>query len=377
VDFLTSCYHQLAALYPRVRELDLRQDRPRTTGTVLAEELRQRGQAVLEDRARVLPRPRSIIFNLTMQCCLRCRFCNLWRLQFPHMEPAFWHRAIDELYALSGPYQLCLSGGEPLLVPYLEELIAHASSLGIETAVPTNGFLLDAERIQRLQAAGLRSLKLSIDALGPLHDHLRRKEGLFDKVLEAIGALRGHNPSMQVGVLTVFMGPNLSHLVPLVEWVSQEEALGFIEFQALTQTYADPPDTSWYRTSELWPSDPAAVEVLIDQLLALQAAGAPIGNRPFQLQFFKYYFRNPNQFVYHDCMIGNFHLTVRNDGEVSSCFNQGLMGNLRENSLAELWEGARASLQRLKMETCRVSCGFPVNCYFAENARYVFPSSED
>jgi MoaA/NifB/PqqE/SkfB family radical SAM enzyme len=73
---------------------------------------------------------------------------------------------IDHLAAL-GTSTVTLSGGEPLLHPDVERIVARVRQHGMVASLITNGYLLSAERIERLNRAGLDSLQISIDNVKP------------------------------------------------------------------------------------------------------------------------------------------------------------------------------------------------------------------
>ena len=60
-----------------------------------------------------------------------------------------------------------ISGGEPLLHPDLDAIIARIRKNGIIAGMITNGYLLAADRIERLNRAGLEYLQISIDNVLP------------------------------------------------------------------------------------------------------------------------------------------------------------------------------------------------------------------
>jgi pyrroloquinoline quinone biosynthesis protein E len=61
-----------------------------------------------------------------------------------------------------GVLQLGLSGGEPLVRKDLEELAAHARGLGLYSTLVTSGLGLTRARAERLRAAGLEHVQISI-----------------------------------------------------------------------------------------------------------------------------------------------------------------------------------------------------------------------
>jgi pyrroloquinoline quinone biosynthesis protein E len=60
--------------------------------------------------------------------------------------------------------QLHLTGGEPLLYPELERLVAAARELGLYTQLVTSGVPLEQTRLAALRAAGLDAVQLSFQA---------------------------------------------------------------------------------------------------------------------------------------------------------------------------------------------------------------------
>src|SRR5215831_5146932 len=93
-------------------------------------------------------------------------------------------RRLDLLAAL-GTTIITISGGEPMLHPDLDEIIRHIRRRGILATLITNGYLLTAERIRRLNRAGLDYLQISIDNVSP--DETSKKSlRVLDRKLELL-----------------------------------------------------------------------------------------------------------------------------------------------------------------------------------------------
>jgi MoaA/NifB/PqqE/SkfB family radical SAM enzyme len=75
-------------------------------------------------------------------------------------------RRIDQLAAL-GTTAITFSGGEPLLHPELERIVERIRHHGAIATLITNGYLLTAQRIERLNRAGLDYLQISVDNVMP------------------------------------------------------------------------------------------------------------------------------------------------------------------------------------------------------------------
>jgi len=91
---------------------------------------------------------------------------------------------IDRLASL-GTSITCISGGEPLLHPELDDILGHVRSHGMIAGLITNGYLLTRDRIERLNRAGLEHLQISIDNLQP-DDVSKKSLKVLDKKLELL-----------------------------------------------------------------------------------------------------------------------------------------------------------------------------------------------
>ena len=100
------------------------------------------------------------------RCNLACTYCN----EFDDFsKPVPLQTMFDRLDRLAdlGTTVITISGGEPLLHPDLDDIIAHARKRGMIAGMITNGYLLTADRIKRLNRAGLDHLQISIDNVTP------------------------------------------------------------------------------------------------------------------------------------------------------------------------------------------------------------------
>src|SRR5437660_11099025 len=96
------------------------------------------------------------------RCNLSCAYCNEYDDFSKPVPLETMFERVDQLAAL-GTTIVTLSGGEPLLHPELDQIIARVRRHRIIAGLITNGYLLTAERIQKLNRAGLEHLQISID----------------------------------------------------------------------------------------------------------------------------------------------------------------------------------------------------------------------
>jgi len=100
------------------------------------------------------------------RCNLSCSYCNEYDTTSKPVPTDVMLRRIDRLAELHTTV-LTISGGEPLMHPELEALVAHARRRDLFVTLITNGYHLSRERIQRLNQSGLDHLQISIDNVEP------------------------------------------------------------------------------------------------------------------------------------------------------------------------------------------------------------------
>ncbi len=115
------------------------------------------------------------------RCNLSCAYCNEFDDFSKPIPTEVMFRRVDKLAEL-GTTAITISGGEPLLHPDLEKIIAKIRHHGILTALISNGYLMTRERIKRLNDSGLEYLQISIDNVQP-DDVSKKSLKVLDKKL--------------------------------------------------------------------------------------------------------------------------------------------------------------------------------------------------
>jgi MoaA/NifB/PqqE/SkfB family radical SAM enzyme len=111
---------------------------------------------------------RPLVANLivTRRCNLACGYCNEYDKTSAPVPLDVLNQRIDHLARLRAVF-VTLTGGESLLVPHLAEVVAYVRAKGMVPFVNTNGYLLTRDWIEKLDAAGLYGLQISIDNVTP------------------------------------------------------------------------------------------------------------------------------------------------------------------------------------------------------------------
>jgi MoaA/NifB/PqqE/SkfB family radical SAM enzyme len=143
--------------------------------------------------------PLACGFYITSKCNLRCEFCNIWRIKPGYQTTKEDAKNIIKELGNMGLLYFSFSGGEPLLVPYVFDLLAYAKECGIlYTHVVSNGYLMNESRAKELNAANVTEASFSLDGPEEVHDKQRGVKGSFGKVIEAIQNVKTCAPNVKI-----------------------------------------------------------------------------------------------------------------------------------------------------------------------------------
>jgi MoaA/NifB/PqqE/SkfB family radical SAM enzyme len=154
------------------------------------------------------------------RCNLSCTYCNEFDDFSKPVPLDEMFRRIDTLGKM-GTAIVTISGGEPLLHPELDAVIARIRHNGIMAGMITNGYLLTADRIERLNRAGLEYLQISIDNAMP--DDVSKKSL---KVLDQKLKLLAEHAEFQVNINSV-LGSGIKNPEDALAVAHRAVGLGF------------------------------------------------------------------------------------------------------------------------------------------------------
>ncbi len=142
-----------------------------------------------------LKAPLATQFELTSGCNQRCVFCyNVWKEHCSKQNSLELTKerqleVIDKIIQ-NEIFDIIFSGGEPLLVEWLEELIKKCSDARIHTTIITNGILMSLERAKSLKKSGLNDLQISLHHYKPeINDKLTGIPGSFEKTIQGVKSI--------------------------------------------------------------------------------------------------------------------------------------------------------------------------------------------
>lgn len=262
-------------------------------------------------------------------------------------------RVTGEIAELAPGAMLVLTGGEPLLRKDLELIVESAAQAGLMPVIGTNGCLLDPARAERLREGGAMGVGISLDSAAPaFHDRLRGQAGAWSGALAGMAAARAAG----LGVLmqTSLFEENRRELKALADLAAKQGAMALNFFflvctgRGVTQT-----DLS----SDVYEETLREILALQEGLpgLMIRARCAPYARRMLGLRASEW--GDGYAGWSSACLAGRRYLRIGPQGDVTPCpYIPESSGNLRHQSLREIWEGADAFL-RLRAEIPGGKCG--------------------
>ena len=187
--------------------------------------------------------PGYLIFFVTPFCPCKCKMCFNRRV----IDNAASRNVLtlDEISRFSknfpGLHQINFSGGEPLMRSDFPEVMRefYANSGTRFFTIPTSSAqpaMYEAAVRKCLDYCPDAWIRItqSVDAVGPLHDEIRQRPGLFEAVADfnaRLHRLTAQHPNLSVGMATVFSKFNSAQSYDLLDYVYAH--FKFTDFAAL------------------------------------------------------------------------------------------------------------------------------------------------
>jgi len=133
-----------------------------------------------------------IQFQYNYRCNFKCEHCSIKGFQGKKNAHSFTIADVKELSRQAdemGLANIVITGGEPLVFPDFDELVAAIDPQKFYITSDSNGWLLDDKKAKHLKAIGVDKIQLSLDSLDAKeHDDFRHAPGSFDRCMRAIDA---------------------------------------------------------------------------------------------------------------------------------------------------------------------------------------------
>lgn len=340
-----------------------------------------------------ITKPRRFYGILNERCNLKCQGCDYWRLEHyvDELPAQEWIRVLKEIKDFVGPFHINFSGGEPLVKHGIFDILNYCRDNGILAGMTTNAIILKDRQAAQLVEARLFSLNVSLDgAKEATHDLQRGVKGSYAKVLRTVALMKEHSAKTGIKV-PIVIKPTVSrlnfHEMPDLVRMVAELGVNGILFQPLG-------DWGTKEIDDLWIHDIDALQSVVDEVIAMKRKGYPILSAEWHLQDWVTHFkrerapntpdrlrraglasRPPSAEAPADsddvqCWVGLTTMHIKTDGTVVNCHTLDPIGNVRTQSIRDIWYGEVGRQRRAETVKCTIGCS--ENCTIKRTVRQNF-----
>lgn len=163
----------------------------------------------------------NLVYELTGACNQCCRFCyNHWRdgsTPIPRPDPRQTRKTLAKLLSQTSVGSLSFSGGEPLLLENVHDLVLQARFKGSKINILTNGTLLTQDRLDNFLRLGVSAIQIPLLSAEPaVHDHLTTLPGSWSKAVDALRRSGASGKGVAVLVMTKVNIPGITATLELI-----------------------------------------------------------------------------------------------------------------------------------------------------------------
>ncbi len=294
--------------------------------------------------------PRTIVLETTKRCNLRCKHCYVnagenikeWELDVHE-----WKKIVED-FTRSGTRYGFITGGEVFVVPEIMTLLLLCSERFDSIVIATNGYDIPLDYIDELSMFKNISFQISLDGGKETHNYIRGKDDAFQRAIENIYRLS--TKKCFVTVAMVLIPLNVEEIEQVVK-ISKEN--GAKEFRAGWTFYLGRAvDKDWVFSEEKIEEISDNIKKLADKyqddnFFMVEDVGKGVESESFSPDE-----KNKN------CGAGSDSWSILSDGRVVPCLPIPiLLGNLRQNSIAEIGSSDRVKLLSEIYSPCKKICG--------------------
>jgi len=156
-------------------------------------------------------------------CNFKCKHCAIERLKQQNgrtLTVKDVKDLADQADAM-GLASICISGGEPLMFPDLEDVIKAIGPERFVISMDTNGWLLTEDKIKWLVDMGVDRIHLSIDGLESNHNMFRSVKGSWKRCIDALALCDKHGLGVIINVVVTKSLLNSGELIKQLDFISQ------------------------------------------------------------------------------------------------------------------------------------------------------------
>ena len=131
------------------------------------------------------------VWEITLKCNLACQHCGS-RAGQTRTNELSTAEALDLVKQMAdvGITEVTIIGGEAFLRPDWLEIAQAITKAGMLCGMTTGGYGITLETAQRMKAAGIQVVSVSVDGLEATHDRIRGKQGSWEWAFKTMSNLK-------------------------------------------------------------------------------------------------------------------------------------------------------------------------------------------
>ncbi len=291
-----------------------------------------------------------IAWEITRRCNLRCVHCRSSSEMEVKGHPDFstdeGYRLLDDIATFASPV-IVLSGGEPLLRADVFDLARYGTSKGFRMCLATNGTLVTPEICGKIKDAGIKMVSLSLDgSTAEVHDNFRNQEGAFEGTVNAARLFKEHGIEFLIN--SSFTKRNRDEIPKVYKLAKELGATAWYMFMIVPTGRGEeimeeliPPDDyesilEWHYEMECGEEDILVRPTCAPHYYRIRLQKAKEQGDRVEHRTLKFSTGGAK-----GCLAGQLIVLIDVDGNVLPCsYFPMSAGNVREQSLKEIWENS-------------------------------------
>ncbi|MEC9412116.1 MAG: radical SAM protein [Pseudomonadota bacterium] len=278
----------------------------------------------MEERGEISP---IIRLEKSYLCNFQCSHCSAEYYMDRHLEKVLHVQDEREKIDLAfirnlskqadelGLARFVITGGEPLVMRDLDEVVEAIDPDKHYVILDTNGWFLDDAKAQHLKAIGVEKIQLSLDSfIEEEHDSFRNKKGSYKRVMRAIDASLNAGLNLLLSTVLIKGRAHTQEFIDLCEFCTEKGVGLYVSYAKPTGSCTEHP------------------EFVITKADADRV-------RELEKKYSVFTHMTPSYGSYKGCITVKGIITVTSTGEITPCpYIDFSIGNLKETPLKDILE---------------------------------------
>jgi MoaA/NifB/PqqE/SkfB family radical SAM enzyme len=258
-------------------------------------------------------------------CNFQCTHCSAEYYMDRHMDRVLKVKDdrekidLDDIRELSrqadelGLARFVITGGEPLVMKDLDDVVAAIDPEKHYVICDTNGWFLDDKKAQHLKSIGVEKIQLSLDSIvEEEHDAFRNKPGSYKRVMRAVDAAIDAGLNLLLSTVLIKGQPKTKKFLDLCKFATDKGIGLYVSYAKPTGSCTDHPE---------FVIDKEDADIL----------------RQLEKEYNVFTHMTPSYGSHKGCITVKGIITVTSTAEITPCpYIDFSIGNLKQNSLKEI-----------------------------------------